>query len=60
MTGYSTVLFIGTIEEAEKWIAGIEWARQYYGPILNVLNDGDIEIAEQNIRDEQVRQILAK
>lgn len=46
-------LFVGTIEQAEEWIAGVEWARQY-DMFLGVANEKRRARKEQDQRNENL------
>lgn len=48
-------LFIGTLEQAEEWLNGIEWARQY-DQLLRLSNDKKRARKEQ---DQRNRNLLA-
>jgi hypothetical protein len=50
-------LFIGTIEQAEDWIAGIEWARQY-DMFLGVSNEKRRARKEQDRRNANLLNTL--
>lgn len=49
-------LFIGTIEQAEEWVKGIQWARQYD----NLLRLSDDKKRTRKEQDERNRQLLRK
>jgi hypothetical protein len=49
-------LFVGSIEQAEEWIRGIEWARQY-DLFLKLSNDNRRVRKEQ---DQRNRNLIAK
>lgn len=50
-------LFVGTIEQAEEWIAGIEWARQY-DLFLKLSDDKRRVRKEQNQRNANLLNTL--
>lgn len=53
-------LFVGSINEAEVWLRGIEWARQYDRMVIGKLNDKRRERKEQDLRNENLVRILTK
>lgn len=50
-------LFIGTLEELEYWLRGVEWARQY-DEMLRVSNSKKRERKEQDERNRKLARIL--
>ena len=50
-------LFIGTLEELEYWLRGVEWARQY-DELLKVSNSKKREDKEQLVRNRKLFSIL--
>lgn len=50
-------LFIGTLEELEYWVRGVEWAREYDN-MLNVSNSKKREDKEQLVRNRKLFSIL--
>lgn len=50
-------LFIGTLEELECWVRGVEWARQY-DEMLKVSNSKKRESKEQLVRNSKLFSIL--
>lgn len=46
-------LFVGTIEEANVWLKGIEWAKEYYR-MLGLLSDKKIAAKEDLERQRQL------
>lgn len=51
-------LFAGTIEELERWVQGVEWARNYDKMLFGKKHDTNREKKEQAIRNEQLVAIL--
>jgi hypothetical protein len=51
-----TELYIGTIEQAEEWLRGVQWARQYD----NLLRLSDDKKRARKEKDEQNRNLLTK
>jgi hypothetical protein len=49
-------LYIGTIEQAEEWLRGVQWARQYD----NLLRLSDDKKRARKEQDERNRQLLRK
>lgn len=49
-------LFVGTIEQAEEWIEGVKWARQYD----QLLGLSDSKWRERKEQDERNRLLLSK
>lgn len=52
-------VFVGTIEELEVWLRGVEWARQY-DQLLRLSNQTKRERREQAFRNQQLMAILSK
>lgn len=52
-------LFIGNLTEAENWLAGMEWARNYH-LMIKATNKNKIERCEQHIRNEFLIKELQK
>ena len=50
-------LFVGTLEELEYWLRGIEWSRQY-DEMLKVSNSKKREDKEQLVRNRRLFAIL--
>lgn len=50
-------LFIGTLEELEYWLRGVEWSRQY-DEMLKVSNSKKRETKEQLVRNRKLFSIL--
>lgn len=49
-------LFIGTLDDIEVWLRGVEWARNYYR-LLRATSDKVVERKEQ---DERNRRLVEK
>jgi hypothetical protein len=52
-------IFIGNLTEAENWLAGMEWARNYH-LMIKATNRKKIDRCEQNIRNDNLLTELAK
>jgi len=52
-------IFIGNLTEAENWLAGMEWARNYH-LMIRATNKNKIDRCEQNIRNEFLLKELGK
>jgi elongation factor P--beta-lysine ligase len=50
-------VFVGTIEQLEVWLRGVEWARQY-DMLLRVSDDKKRKRKEQDERNRQLVQRL--
>jgi hypothetical protein len=50
-------LFVGTLEELEYWLRGVEWSRQY-DEMLKVSNSKKREDKEQLVRNRRLFSIL--
>ena len=50
-------LFVGTLEELEYWLRGVEWSRQY-DEMLKVSNSKKREDKEQLVRNRRLFAIL--
>ncbi len=50
-------LFVGTLEELQIWLKGVEWSRQY-DELLRVSNSKKRERKEQDERNRKTIQIL--
>jgi len=48
-------LFLGTIDQLEVWLRGIQWARQYDRMVFGVKHD---KVRERKEQDERNRQLL--
>ena len=48
-------LFVGTIEQAEEWIRGVQWARQY-DRLLKLTDDKKRARKEQDVRNRNLMQ----
>ena len=53
-------IFIGTIEDLEQWLRGVEWARKYDNMLFGPRHNVNRERREQNFRNEQLVKILSK
>jgi len=53
-------LFVGSIEELEVWLRGLEWARQYDRMLFGKNHDKKRERLEQNFRNETLACILRR
>lgn len=51
-------IFVGTFEELEVWLRGVEWARQY-DKLLKVSDQKRREQREQRYREQRLVEILA-
>ena len=51
-------VFLGTIDELELWLRGIQWARQYDRMVFGVKHDKTRERKEQDERNRQIVSIL--
>ena len=51
-------LFSGTLEDAESWMIGIEWARNYDRMVIDKKLDVKRERKEQDERNKQLVRIL--
>ena len=51
-------LFVGTFEELEIWLRGVEWARQY-DQLLKVSDQKRREQREQRYREQRLVEILS-
>lgn len=51
-------IFIGTINDLERWLQGIEWARKYDRMLFGVKNDEKRIRKEQDYRNEVLVKIL--
>lgn len=45
-------MFVGSIEELERWLAGVEWARQYDTMVFGNRHNKKRERLEQDYRNE--------
>ena len=52
-------VFIGNLTEAENWLAGMEWARNYHF-MIKATNQKKIDRCEQNIRNDFLLMELKK
>lgn len=52
-------IFIGNLDQAEEWIAGYEWARNYFF-MIKATNPQKIQRCEQNIRNADLLTKLSK
>ena len=50
-------LYIGTLEQLETWMRGVEWARDY-DMMLKLSDDKKRSRREQDVRNRQLLQIL--
>ena len=50
-------VFIGTLEDLNMWLRGVEWARQY-DMLLKVSDDEKRKRKEQDIRNKQLVSLL--
>lgn len=50
-------VFVGTLEELEVWIAGVEWARRY-DCMMKLSSEKKREKAEQNFRNQKLLNTL--
>lgn len=51
-------MFIGTINDLERWLEGIEWARKYDRMLFGVKHDEKRVRKEQDFRNEVLVKIL--
>jgi hypothetical protein len=51
-------MFVGTIEELEHWLRGLEWARQYDRMLFGKRHDDKRQRLEQNYRNQQLASLL--
>ena len=50
-------LFIGSFADLERWLQGVDWARDYY-KMLNVVDDKKVARKEQDERNRQLAQLI--
>jgi len=50
-------VFVGTVEELEFWLAGVEWARRY-DHMLKLSSEKKREKAEENFRNQKLLNTL--
>lgn len=53
-------VFVGTIEDLEQWLKGVEWARTYDGMLFGRRHNTNRKRREQNFRNEQLVKLLSK
>lgn len=53
-------VFIGTIEDLEKWVRGVEWARKYDRMLFGNKHEANREKREQVYRNEYLMKTLKK
>lgn len=53
-------LFVGSIEELERWIQGIQWARDYDRMLFGKTHESKRERKEQDWRNRNLVQMLTK
>ena len=51
-------VFLGTIDQLELWLRGIQWARQYDRMVFGTKHDKTRERKEQDERNRQIVSIL--
>jgi hypothetical protein len=51
-------VFLGTIDQLELWLRGIQWARQYDRMVFGTKHDKTRERKEQDERNRQLISIL--
>jgi len=51
-------IFVGTVNELERWLEGIEWARKYDRMLFGVKHDEKRVRKEQDFRNEVLVKIL--
>jgi hypothetical protein len=51
-------VFVGTIEELEMWLRGLQWARNYDRMLFGLRHDKNRERKEQDERNRQLVAIL--
>ena len=51
-------LFVGSLENAEQWMRGIEWAREYDRLTIDRNNDKKRERKEQDERNRQLLKLI--
>lgn len=51
-------MFVGSIEELERWLAGVEWARQYDAMIFGNRHNKKRERLEQDYRNKYLATLL--
>lgn len=52
-------LFVGSIEELEGWLRGLEWARQYDRLLFGKNHGGKRARLEQQVRNKQLVKVLS-
>lgn len=52
-----TELFVGTLEQLQIWLRGMEWAREY-DDMIRLSNSKKRERKEQDIRNDQLARLL--
>ena len=51
-------LFVGTLEELEPWVQGVQWARKYDSILFGKTYEAKRERKEQDYRNEQLANLL--
>lgn len=51
-------MFVGSIEELERWLAGVEWARQYDTMVFGSRHNKKRERLEQDYRNRYLANLL--
>ena len=51
-------IFIGTLNDLERWLQGVEWARKYDSMLFGVKHDEKRERKEQDFRNEVLVKLL--
>lgn len=53
-------IFVGNLDDISKWIAGVQWARNYDTMIFGKKHNDNRNRKEQNRRNQQLVDILSK
>lgn len=51
-------LFVGTIDELEQWVRGVNWARDYDSMMFGAKHNSNRERKEKDYRNRQIANIL--
>jgi len=51
-------IFIGTLNDLERWLQGVKWARKYDSMLFGVKHDEKRERKEQDFRNEVLVKLL--
>jgi hypothetical protein len=52
-------LFVGTVEELEMWLRGLQWARNYDRMLFGLRHDKNRERKEQDERNRKLMKMIA-